>query len=107
MTFIQPNKHSGLMNVLLAFFAVALVAGTVGMIGLYNATVNTDRAITDMKTELDAIGARNIALNSEVSATLSGSDLTALAASDGLVAESKPTYFPLPAPAKWPIASHY
>ena len=105
MTFIQPNKTSSLVNGLLVILGIALVAGVGGMVVLYNATVNLDHNITAAKAELDAIGAQNTALNNKVIAALSGNNLTAVAAADGLVAEAKPQYFPVN--QSWLIASHY
>lgn len=109
MTFIQPHKHSSFLNGILVLFAVALVAGTVGMVGLYNATVNMDHAIAAAKTKLDAVGAENTAMNNDVIAKLGAGDLAKLAADAGLVTESKPQYFRLDETSsqKWPIASHY
>lgn len=109
MTFIQPHKHNSFLNGILVLFAVALVAGTAGMVGLYNATVNLDHTITATKTELDAAGARNTAMNNEIVAKLGGGDLAKMAADTGLITESKPQYFPLDGTTgpKWPIASHY
>jgi cell division protein FtsB len=109
MTFIQPHKHSSFLNGILVLFAIALVTGTVGMVGLYNATVNLDHSIAAAKTELDAVGAQNTAMNHEILAKLDGGDLAGVAAEEGLVTESKPQYFSLDGTTsqKWPIASHY
>ena len=81
------------MNKILILLALALVAGTFGMVALYNATVNTDHNIAKAKAELDTIGAQATALNNTVVATLSGAALANLAAKEGLVSDSKPQYF--------------
>ena len=109
MTFIQPNKNSSILNTILAVIAIGLVAATFGMVALYNATVNLSHTIAEVKVELDAVGAKNIDLNNTVVATLSGSEIAAIVAKNGLVPESKPTYFHLSQTTdpKWPIASHY
>ena len=79
------------------------------MVALYNATVNLDHNIAEIKSELDVVGAKNTDLNNTVVATLSGGGIAAIAAKNGLVPESKPTYFhsSQTTDQKWPIASHY
>ena len=93
------------MNGIIAILAVALVAGTIGMVALYNATVNVNHNIAAAKAELDVIGTQSTDMNNRIVATLGGGDLSKLAADRGLVMESKPQY--LPVNQKWPIASHY
>lgn len=109
MTFIQPNKHSSFLNVVLGVLAVALVAGVLGMVALYNSTVNLSHNIAEAKQQLDAVGAATTELNNKVVATLGGAELAKLTAEINLVAESKPQYFPIAQTVgqKWPIASHY
>lgn len=105
MTFIQPNKNRSFWNGVLVVFAVAVVAGTVGMVALYNMTVNLGHNIASVKSEMDAVGARSTDLNNKIMDTLGGVGITRLAAENGLVMESKPQYFTMN--QKWPIASHY
>ncbi len=108
MTFIQPNKHGGIVNTILALLSVGLVAVIFGMVALYNTTVNLGHSITDAKTKLDAIGAQSTDLSNTIVARLSGDELAALVAQQGLVTESKPKYLPVNQTndQKWPIASH-
>lgn len=108
MTFIQPHKNSGPLNLILGGLVAVVILGVFGMIALYNNTVNLDHNITSMKTELDAVGAKSTALNNEIVSTMNSADLAALASRDGLVVESKPQYFPITQsehPTQWGIAS--
>lgn len=111
MTFIQPNKHKGLFNIVLAALAVAVVFGTFGMIALYNETVNLTHNITAAQNELNSIGATSTVLNNEIISALGRGSIAGLAANAGLVMESKPQYFPAGQAnasnhAQWGIASH-
>lgn len=109
MTFIQPSKRSDILTLTLWVFSAGLVAAIFGMVALYNATVNLDHNITQAKAELDAIGAQNTGFNNTIVGVLSSNEIATLAAKDGLVPESKPTYVPIgqATDQKWPIASHY
>ncbi|SRR5258708_7105277 len=107
MTFIKPNKNSTFFSGIIAILAVALITSTVGMVALYNATVNVSHNIATAKAELDTIGTQSTNMNNRIVATLSGADLSKLAAQGGLVMESKPQYFPVNGNQKWPIASHF
>lgn len=110
MTFIQPNKNSGLWTKLIAVGALALAAGVFGMIALYNATVNARHNIAETKAELDKVGAQLTELNNRVVTALGGGSSAGAAIREGLVAETRPQYFdPLSSKSKsatWPIASH-
>ena len=103
MTFIQPSKHTGIENLIIAMLVLALIAGTFWIVIGYNQTVDLNHDITSAKAQLDSIGARNTVLNNQVIATLGGSNISALAAQYNLVEEKKPQYFPID--QKWPIAS--
>jgi hypothetical protein len=106
MTFIQPNKHGGIMNGILALLSMGFIAVLFGMVGLYNTTVNLDHNITEARTKLDVIGAESTRLNNAIIGALGSDAATAAAAKDGLVSESKPHYFPLgKTDQSWPIAS--
>lgn len=97
------------MNGILVMLSIALMVETFGMVALYNATVNVSHNITEAKSQIEAIGAQNTNLNNTIIAALSSGEVTAMAARDGLVPESKPQYFPVNqmTDPKWPIASHY
>ncbi len=104
MTFIQPSKNSGVLNLILGFLAVTVVAGIFGMVALYNATVNLNHNIAQAKTELDAIGAESTTLSNQViAATGSGNALKDIVAQDGLVQDERPQYFRTD--QQWPLAS--
>jgi len=105
MTFIQPNKNRSFWNGILVVFAIAVVFGTVGMVALYNMTVNLSHNIADAKAKMDAVGAQSTDLNNKIMDTLGGIGIARLVAENGLVIESKPQYFQIN--QKWPIASHY
>jgi hypothetical protein len=105
MTFIKPNKNSAFLNGIIAVLAIALTTGTIGMVALYNATVNMSHNIATARAELDVIGTQSTDLNNKIVATLGGSGLAKIAADGGLIMELKPQY--LPVNQKWPIASHY
>lgn len=83
------------MNVVLGVLAAAIILGTFSMVGFYNATVNADHNIASAKAELDSVGAQITDLNNKIVATLGDNGLTGVAAADGLVAESRPQYFPV------------
>lgn len=104
MTFIQPNKPKSLINIVLVFLALATLAGTFWLVVSYNQTVNMSHNITTMKAQLDAIGAQNTAESNQIVATLSANQAATLAASDGLVQESKPQYVTVNN-KQWPIVS--
>ena len=93
MTFIQPNKNNSLFRAFLIFIVIGLVGGTFWLIALYNSTVAMQHEIAAAKVQLDAIGAENTALNNQVVTTLGDTGrLSALAAEEGLVMNSKPQY---------------
>ena len=107
MTYLQPNKNKSIVDLVLAGLAVALVAGVLGMVALYNATVNLNYNITKAKAELNAVGVASTKLQNEVVQNLSVTDANAAAAADGLVADNNPQYFTESQPQSWPIASHF
>ena len=93
------------MNGIIAGFLVVIAIGVLGMVVLYNATVNLSHNIAEAKTELDAIGGLTTKLNNQVLAATGAGDLAALASNDGLIEDEKPQYFRVN--QSWPIASHY
>ncbi len=103
MTFIQPNKPKSLVNIVLVFMTLAVLAGTFWLVVAYNQTVNIGHNIEAMKSELDAIGAANTAESNQLVAKLSADQAATLAASDGLVQENKPQYNTVN--SQWPIVS--
>jgi hypothetical protein len=104
MTYIKPTKYIDLLNVIIAGLVCGFLVGTFWIVVAYNKTVDLSHDIATEKTQLDAIGAQSTALNNSIIATLSGSQLTALASADNLVEEKTPQYFQI-TDQKWPIAS--
>lgn len=93
MTFIQPNKHKNILNLVLTALVLGLLVGTFWVVIAYNQTVSISHDITKAKAQLDSIGAENTSLSNTIIATLGGSGLSAVAVRDNLVEEKKPEYF--------------
>jgi len=104
MTYIQPNKNKSILNTMIVLLLVVLGTSVVGMIALYNATVNLSHNIDVAKAQLDSVGAASTKLQNQVIATLSDGAVNTAAGQDGLIIESKPQYFPVHDP--WALASH-
>lgn len=83
---------------------VLLFTGTVGLIVLYNKIVDLNHAIAVSKAKLESIGAAGTKLNNQIIAAVGGGQLTNLASADGLVLETNPEYFLLPAVPKQTVA---
>ncbi len=94
MTFIQPNKTKNLLNGLLVLSASRFLRASFGMVALYNATVNLTTILPATKAELDAVGAQNTTLNNKIIASLSGDNLTAVAAAGRACRRSETAVFP-------------
>ncbi len=103
MTFIQPQKHFNLPNIIIAGLVVLILGSTFGIIVEYNKTVDLNHNILAVKAQLDSIGAENTVLNNDIVATLGGGQIGALASADNLVQDNKPQYFSIN--QQWPIAS--
>ena len=93
MTFIKPNKSNTFLRIFISLAIVLLVGGTFLLITLYNRTVDLSHKIADAKAQLDSVGAENTSINNEIVSMLGNTgQLTAIAASDGLVPDMKPQY---------------
>jgi hypothetical protein len=103
MTFIQPTKHTNLLNVIIVLLVVALLGGTFWLVIAYNKTVDFSQDITSLKAQTNSIGAQNTLLNNQILATLGDVDSSALATADNLVNDKNPQYFTID--QQWPIAS--
>ena len=103
MTFIQPTKHLNILNAVIVLLVFALLGGTFWLVIAYNKTVDLSHDIVSIKSQLESIGAQNIALNNQILATLGGANFTSLAVADGLVQDKNPQYFT--SDTSWPIAS--
>ncbi len=102
MTFLQPHKHTSIINAVLVVLAVALVGEVFGMVALYNMTVNLNQSVASAKTKLDSVGAETTNLNNIIIASLSSDQAAAVASQDGLVQDSRPQYVMITSP--WPTA---
>lgn len=104
MTFIQPTKHTNMLNVAIAMLVVAILGGTFLLIVAYNKTVDLSHNLEADKAQLDSIGAANTAMNNQILTTLGGADFTSLAVADGLVFDPSPQYFTNSNDQQWPLA---
>jgi len=111
MTYIHPNNHKSLLNLVIAGLAIFTVVGIFSLIALYNNIVDLNHSIASTKTELDSVGAKSTALNNEVIGALHNIQSSNLASADGLVENNHPQYFSLAGnqpsnqSREWPIAS--
>src|SRR5271154_788128 len=93
MTFIHNAKQKSFLTRLIVLLMVALFTGTVGLIFLYNKTVDLDHEISQTKTQLEAVGASSTQLNAQVVAIIGSGALTSVANEDGLVIDNQPQYY--------------
>jgi len=101
MTYIHPDHHKSILNLVLAGLVFSSLVGIVWTVALYNNVVNLNHAIAAEKAQLDSIGANNTAINNRVVAALGNIQSADLAAQNGLVQDNHPQYFS----PSWPIAS--
>ena len=95
------------MNFILVGLVFWSLAGVFSLVTLYNKVVNLNHSIIAAKAQLDAIGAKNTALNNQLIVALHGIQSSHIAAQNGLIEDKHPAYFSLganPQPS-WPIAS--
>jgi cell division protein FtsB len=92
MTFIQPNKHFGLLTGLLVLMVILTVGATITLIAVYNGVVNADHNLAALKAQLDQTGAANTALQNRIIATLGSDAMTQAAQSQGLIEDKNPQY---------------
>ena len=104
MTFIQPTKHTNMLNIAIAMLVITILGGTFWLVVAYNKTVDLSHNIEADKAKLDSIGAANTAMNNQILATLGGADFGTLASADGLILDKNPQYFQNPTDQQWPLA---
>lgn len=100
MTFIKSEKHSTLLFIMLA---LPLILAILGLIVLYNQTVNLKHGITDLKTNVQQIGGDTAALKDRFFSIFDPQKVVSLAKAQGLVKEAKPSYLEV---NSWVLASH-
>ncbi|HUZ92403.1 MAG TPA: hypothetical protein VNG29_00185 [Candidatus Paceibacterota bacterium] len=93
------------MNKILALLVILFVAGVFWLVALYNASVNLDHGIADMKTELQSVQAQNAALQQRMFGVTSSDNLQHLAARDNLIEDNNPEYFEIH--SQWSYASEF
>ena len=92
MTYIQPNKHKTILNLILGVIVCALFVGVFSLVALYNNVVNVSQNIQTAKSQLDAVGAQNTSLNNQVVTALAKVQSSDLGQQDGLVEDNHPQY---------------
>lgn len=104
MTFIQPNKNSGILNKILAVLVVAMVFGGISIVVLYNKVVNLNHGVGELKAEFVALQSENAESQDKIFKLLDvGNDSAVLAADYKLVEDKNPEYLEIN--SKWYYAS--
>ncbi len=99
MTFVRSEKNYKLIFIMLA---LTLALAMVGLILLYNRTVNLKHGIADMKSDIQGVGAETASLKERFFAIFDPQKVEELAKAQGLVKEKKPTYLEV---NPWVLAS--
>jgi cell division protein FtsB len=103
MTFIQPNKNKSILNLIIGFLTVGLLAGVFSLVVFYNNAVTINHNIALAKTELDKISAENTSLNNTIISSLGSDQLSLSAKTNNLIEDKNPQYFTTN--SQWPLAS--
>ena len=83
--------------------AFLLVSAIVGLIMLYNQSVNLKHSITDLKSDIQKVATETASLNDKVFSIFDPQKVDALAKGQGLVRETRPNYLQV---NSWVLASH-
>jgi hypothetical protein len=81
-----------------------LLCGFIYLIIAYNQMVNLRHGISDMRAEMQRLGAESASLKDKLFETFDPSGVEALAKQQGLVREKKPSYLETD---QWSLASHF
>lgn len=100
MTFIKSEKHNTLLFIMLG---LPLILAMLGLIMLYNQTVNLKHGITDLKADIQQVEADTATLKERFFAIFDPQKVVSLAKAQGLVKEAKPSYLEV---NSWVLASH-
>jgi len=105
MTFIQPNKNTNILNLIIAGLTVGIISISFVLIVLYNKQVGMDHGIAAMTAEMQKVQAVNAELKEKTVAILGGENSEVFAAERGLTQDRNPGYLEIGTAPKWDIAS--
>jgi cell division protein FtsB len=103
MTYIQPNKNSIIVNIILTLSGVTFAFGALWLVVLYNSVLNLNHGLAEMKTEYQALEAQSAELKESFFNLASPEKFKALASERQLIQDKKPEYLEIG--TKWSYAS--
>ncbi len=92
MTFIQPNKNSGILNKILAVLVICSVFSGAALVVLYNRIVNFDHGLDKAKAELASLQSQNADAKDKIFELLDTDKDSAALKDYGLVEDKNPQY---------------
>lgn len=104
MTFIQPNKHSSILNIIIGALAAGVLSAVIVLIMVYNGTVSSARATRGAREEQKQLETENSELKRRVFADFDPVRMAAFAAERGMVSDRQPQYLTI---NEWVVASQY
>jgi len=103
MTFIQPNKNSGVLNKILAVLIVCSILGGVSLVILYNRIVNFNHGLSEAKAEFSSLQSQTADTKDKIFKLLDADRDSAAFKDHGLIEDKNPQY--LEVNSKWSYAS--
>jgi cell division protein FtsL len=103
MTFIQPNKSRGILNLIFAALAVCLIVVGAAIIILYNRLVNLNHGIDGLRVEFLTLQSQNADIKDKVFESLNAANNPEILAKYGLTQDKNPEYVQIN--SQWSYAS--
>ena len=100
---MQPNKEKKTLTRLLFILAVPLLGGVVGLVMLYNQTVNVQHAVDGLRADLQEIQTNNAELKERFFGLFDRASIEQFVQERNLIKERNPEY--LTVKEQWAVAS--